>query len=214
MSLSKIGKLKNAFKTGTKEDLDEAFGGFSDLDTAMKWAYRVNTDRKGNQQFLSTDRIFEAVKDKFGGNHTREEVEKALDNATKTVDLKSFLFGSKGVAGKTNGVLSGIGSVLKAIAPELILSLGIAGVTAAWKGLDNQFNLTKATTSKKYEKAKEEHETAQSDLEAAQSEYNTNQDRIYELRAKENKSLEESQELNNLQDQNELLGAQVSLKEN
>lgn len=213
MSLSKIGKLKNAFKTGTKEDLDEAFGGFSDLDTAMKWAYRVNTDRKGNQQFLSTDRIFEAVKDKFGGNHTREEVEKALDNATKTVDLKSFLFGSKGVAGKTNGVLSGIGSVLKAIAPELILSLGIAGVTAAWKGLDNQFNLTKATTSKKYEKAKEEHETAQSDLEAAQSEYNTNQDRIYELRAKENKSLEESQELNNLQDQNELLGAQVSLKE-
>ena len=213
MSLSKIGKLKNAFKTGTKEDLNEAFGGFSDLDTAMKWAYRVNTDRKGNQKFLSTDQIFEAVKNKFGEEYTKEEVEKALDNATKTVDLKSFLFGSKGVSGKASGVLSGIGSVLKAIAPELILSLGIAAVTATWKGLDNQFDLTKGTTTKKYQKAQEKNETAQSDLETAQSAYETNQDRIQELRAKENRSLEESQELNTLQDQNELLGAQVSLKQ-
>ena len=213
MSLSKIGKLKNAFKTGTKEDLNEAFGGFSDFETAMKWAYRVNTDRKGNQKFLSTDQIFEAVKNKFGEEHTKEEVEKALDNATQTVDLKSFLFGSKGVAGKASGVLSGIGSVLKAIAPELILSLGIAAVTATWKGLDNQFDLTKATTTKKYQKAQEKNETAQSDLETAQSAYATNQDRIQELRAKENRSLEESQELNTLQDQNELLGAQVSLKQ-
>lgn len=205
--------MKNAFKSGKKEDLDEAFGGFSNLDTAMKWAYRVNTDRKGNQKFLSTDQIFEAVKDKFGEEHTKEEVEKALDNATKTVDLKSFLFGSKGVAGKASGVLSGIGSVLKAIAPELILSLGIAAVTATWKGLDNQFDLTKATTTKKYQKAQEKNETAQSDLETAQSAYATNQDRIQELRAKENRSLEESQELNTLQDQNELLGAQVSLKQ-
>ena len=153
MSLSKIGKLKNAFKSGTEKDLDEAFGGFSDLDTAMKWAYRVNTDRKGNQKFLSTDQIFEAVKNKFGEEYTKEEVEKALNNATKTVDLKSFLFGSKGVAGKASGVLSGIGSVLKAIAPELFLSLGIAAVTATWKALDNQFDLTKATTTKKYQKA-------------------------------------------------------------
>ena len=213
MSLSKIGKLKNAFKSGTEKDLDEAFGGFSDLDTAMKWAYRVNTDRKGNQKFLSTDQIFEAVKNKFGEEYTKEEVEKALNNATKTVDLKSFLFGSKGVAGKASGVLSGIGSVLKAIAPELFLSLGIAAVTATWKALDNQFDLTKATTTKKYQKAQEKNETAQSDLETAQSAYATNQDRIQELRSKENRSLEESQELNTLQDQNELLGAQVSLKQ-
>lgn len=187
--------------------LAAALGEIGDQNKAVNWITKYGKE-------LDSGIAYQALVQKFGKDKITEEM---MSKIGYTAGSAGGKVGDVAVGAGLLGSLKDTGSGLLAFIKPLLPILGIAGAigvgTLAWKGLDNQFNLTKATTTKKYQKAQEKNETAQSDLETAQSAYETNQDRIYELRAKENKSLDESRELNTLENQNELLGAQVSLKQ-
>ena len=66
---------------------------------------------------------------------------------------------------------------------------------------------------KHYSQSTQEYANNQSELESLQSQRDSNQERIYELRAKENKSTDEKAELSQLQEENNLLDSQVAIKE-
>lgn len=214
MSLSKIGKVSSTIKTLT------AFSGkkgFKDFAVALQGVGSASkaTDyiaRYGKE--LNSKAAYNALVKAYGKEQITSDMMAKIGYTAGGVGSKvgDVAIGA-GMLTSLKNTGTGLLTFLKPYAPLLIgAALASAGY-AGFKFLDNQFDLTKSTTSKKYETAKEKNSEAQSDLETAKSEYSSNQDRIYELRAKENKSLEESQELNTLQDQNELLGAQVSLKE-
>lgn len=221
MSLKKIGALTSVLgilktTSGTGGDVVKTLSKFGDLDSAAKYLVRSNNRGKSTlSQSVLFNLLNGAYGTKHGGSHTENEVSASLEAAMQNPSNKNITssFALTGMLTSLKNAGSGLLTFLKPFLPVIIgtalVGLGYTG----FKALDNKFDLTKGTTTKKYETAKEEHETAQSDLKAAQSEYDSNQDRIYELRAKANRTLDESQELNNLQDQNELLGAQVSLKE-
>lgn len=73
--------------------------------------------------------------------------------------------------------------------------------------------LTKGMADKHYSQSTQEYANNQSELESLQSQRDSNQERIYELRAKENKSTDEKAELSQLQEENNLLDSQVAIKE-
>ena len=52
------------------------------------------------------------------------------------------------------------------------------------------------------------------ELSTKQSQYDTNQDRIHELRATQNRTSDENAELSQLTKENSLLGTQVSVQKN
>ena len=107
----------------------------------------------------------------------------------------------------------GLLTVLKSFAPVLA---GIATAFVAFKGfqwLDDKLTLTKGTADKHYEESIQKYTQAQSDLSNLQSQYENNQQRIYELRAKQNRSQSDNLELDQLQSENNLLGTQVDIKE-
>lgn len=213
MSLDKVGKLTRNFNavkngTGSLKDFYNAVSGIGDLDKAAEYLVK-NNKKNGIDKSNLVNILLGAFQDK---NET--QVTDSLDKAlSKSSTIMGTGFSLKNIGDSIKNTGSGLLTLLKPYAPlivgTIVTGLGVAG----FKALDNAFDLTKGTTTKKYESAKEKHENAQADLETAQSEYASNQERIYELRAQENRSLSESQELSNLQNQNELLGAQVSLKE-
>ena len=212
MSLSKIGKLKTAFNNRSSQGVASALGAFANVSTAGKWLGQINVQKNG-QSIMTQKRMIDILKSQYAGA-SEEEIVAALNKGAASANIGNIaLSGTGGMLTSLKNAGSGLLTFLKPYAP-LIIGTALAGLGyTGFKILDNKFDLTKGTTTKKYETAKEKNSEAQSDLETAKSEYSSNQDRIYELRAKENRSLEESQELNTLQDQNELLGAQVSLKE-
>lgn len=212
MSLSKIGNLKSAFKARSTSGVSSALAAFGNVGLAGRWLGQINVSKNG-ENIMTQEKMINLLRSKYP-DASEEEILNALNKGAANASAGTMAAtGATGILGTLKTAGAGLATVLK---PLLPVFAGIAAVFAAYQGfkaLDNQFDLTKGTTTKKYETAKEKHQKAQSDLETAQSEYDSNQERIYELRAQENRSLSESQELSNLQDQNELLGAQVSLKE-
>ena len=96
-----------------------------------------------------------------------------------------------------------------------MLAVG-AGIFAGIKGyqaLNDKFTLTKGMADKHYSQSTQEYANNQSELESLQSQRDSNQERIYKLRAKENKSTDEKAELSQLQEENNLLDSQVAIKE-
>ena len=212
MSLSKIGNLKSAFKARSTSGVSSALAAFGNVGLAGRWLGQINVSKNG-ENIMTQEKMINLLRSKYP-DASEEEILNALNKGATNASAGTMAAtGATGILGTLKNAGVGLATVLK---PLLPVFAGVAAVFAAYQGfkaLDNQFDLTKGTTTKKYETAKEKHQKAQSDLETAQSEYDSNQERIYELRAQENRSLSESQELSNLQDQNELLGAQVSLKE-
>ncbi len=212
MSLSKIGNLKSAFKARSTSGVSSALAAFGNVGLAGRWLGQINVSKNG-KNIRTQEKMINLLRSKYP-DASEEEILNALNKGAANASAGTMAAtGATGILGTLKNAGAGLATVLK---PLLPVFAGVAAVFAAYQGfkaLDNQFDLTKGTTTKKYEAAKEKHQKAQSDLETAQSEYDSNQERIYELRAQENRSLSESQELSNLQDQNELLGAQVSLKE-
>ena len=213
MSLKKIGKFNNATRlfngVSTREDvvsLATALAASGNASKGVNWITKYGKN-------LDSGVAYQAMVKAFGKENITEDMMAKIGYTAGGAGKVGDVAIGAGMLTSLKNTGSGLAAILKPFLPVIIgtalAGLGYAGI----KALDNKFDLTKATTTKKYQKAQEKNETAQSDLETAQSAYETNQDRIQELRVKENRSLEESQELNNLQDQNELLGAQVSLKQ-
>lgn len=198
MSLSKIGKVSNAVK------LLKAAGNMS---AGVNWISKYG-------KVLDSGIVYQALKQAFPGESLTEEMLSKIGYTAGNASGKvGDAVAGAGLIASLKDTGTGLISFLKPFLP-VIIGAAVAGIGyTGFKALDNQIGITKSGTSKKYQETKEKHETAQSDYEEAKSQYDSNQDRIYELRAKQNKSFSENQELNTLQNQNELLGAQVNLKE-
>lgn len=215
MSLQKIGNLTNAVntlkkKSGTGKDIISTLSSFGDLSTAAK--YLVSTNKKG-EKTLSEKTLFNLLKGAYG-NLGEEAISEALKQGIKTSSIKGAL--SSGISGLVSGigtVGTGLVSFLGSIWPLLAVGGGIFAGIKGYQALNDKFTLTKGMADKHYSQSTQEYANNQSELESLQSQRDSNQERIYELRAKENKSTDEKAELSQLQEENNLLDSQVAIKE-
>lgn len=215
MSLQKIGNLTNAVntlkkKSGTGKDIISTLSSFGDLSTAAK--YLVSTNKKG-EKTLSEKTLFNLLKGAYG-NLGEEAISEALEQGIKTSSIKGAL--SSGISGLVSGIGAagtGLVSFLGSIWPLLAVGGGIFAGVKGYQALNDKFTFTKGMADKHYSQSTQEYANNQSELESLQSQRDSNQERIYELRAKENKSTDEKAELSQLQEENNLLDSQVAIKE-
>lgn len=215
MSLQKIGNLTNAVntlkkKSGTDKDIISTLSSFGDLSTAAK--YLVSTNKKG-EKTLSEKTLFNLLKSAYG-NLGEEAISEALKQGIKTSSIKGAL--SSGISGLVSGIGAagtGLVSFLGSIWPLLAVGGGIFAGVKGYQALNDKFTFTKGMADKHYSQSTQEYANNQSELESLQSQRDSNQERIYELRAKENKSTDEKAELSQLQEENNLLDSQVAIKE-
>ena len=210
MSLGKIGKLNNTIKglnngIGTSKNLMNSLSDFGDINTAAKWLVRSNA----NEVYKTKDlrgMLYKA----YQSTGIDEDKAKSIFDAAL---LNSTVEGKMG-AGETKiaNAFAGLGAFLKSIWPVLAVAGGIAAGTAAWKWADDKFTLTKATAKKHSDESAQAYQDAKTELSTKQSQYDTNQDRIHELRATQNRTSDESAELSQLTKENSLLGTQVSVQ--
>lgn len=189
-----------------------------DLDTAGKWFGRLNTNKDGSST-ISEDIFSGIFTELFKGSG--DEIKEAIAKGTASSGFKGALSaGISGLAGGLSGFATKIGTVgtgLVSFLGSILPALAVVGtIFAGIKGyqfLNDKFTLTKGMADKHYSQSTQEYANNQSELESLQSQRDTNQERIYELRAKENKSTDEKAELSQLQEENNLLDSQVAIKE-
>ena len=208
MSLQKIGNLTKSFNEYKSNPLDptglaKSLSEFGDIKEASKNLKRVNSDG-----YLSDDiaASFLAKAYKSSG-----ETLEGASKAYSSTGIVGSLFGGAGLKAGLSSVGSGLLTVFKSIAPVAGAALAIGIATKLGKTVWDEV-LTNNGAKKRYEASSKKYSDTQSELSSLQSQYDTNQDRIYELRAKKNRSTTENAELSKLRDENTLLDSQLSIK--
>ncbi|WP_368214095.1 hypothetical protein, partial [Blautia sp. RTP21359st1_E11_RTP21359_211015] len=189
-----------------------------DFNTAGKWFGRLNTKSDGSS--IITDGVTEIFSQLFT-QATGDDLEKSLAKGAASSGFKGALSaGASGLAGGLSGIVTKVGTLgsgLLTALGSILPALAVVGTIAAGIGgfhlLNDKFTLTKGMADKHYSQSTQEYANNQSELESLQSQRDSNQERIYELRAKENKSTDEKAELSQLQEENNLLDSQVAIKE-
>lgn len=206
MSLGKIGKLANVFNAfkqspfSNKSDMISSLAAFGNINKAASYLNKVNSDGAISNT-ASKMLLYKAY---AASGITKEEVGEALNNN---------LAGSSkfGLLGNIKNVGSGIATVFKSIAPMMIpLIIGAAGIKAGKMLWDNV--LTDNAAQKNLQESVQKYKTEKSDLDNLQSQKETNKQRVYELRAKSNRTAAEDNELNNLLNEDSILDTQIGLK--
>lgn len=206
MSLGKIGKLTNVFNAfkqspfSNKSDMISSLAAFGNINKAASYLNKVNSDGAISNT-ASKMLLYKAY---AASGITKEEAGEALNNN---------LAGSSkfGLLGNIKNVGSGIAAVFKSIAPMMIpLIIGAAGIKAGKMLWDNV--LTDNAAQKNLQESVQKYKTEKSDLDNLQSQKETNKQRVYELRAKSNRTAAEDNELNNLLNEDSILDAQIGLK--
>lgn len=210
MSLSKIGKLTSAFSSFKNNPLDltnmaTALASVGNVDNAAKYLVKIN---KQNDNFLGENAMAVLLRKAYRSSGINQEmamgsINNALANSSK--------FSMGGMLGSLSAVGTGIATMFESIAP-VIIPLIIAAVAAkAGKMAWDNF-ATNTAAKKQYQTSSKAYQEAVSERDSVQSEYDSNKERIQELRAKANRTVDESKELSNLQSQNDLLNSQLSVK--
>ena len=205
MSLGKIGKLTNVFNAfkqspSNKSDMISSLAAFGNINKAASYLNKVNSDGA----ISNTDSKMLLYKAYAASGITKEEAGEALNNN---------LAGSSkfGLLGNIKNVGSGIATVFKSIAPMMIpLIIGAVGIKAGKMLWDNV--LTDNAAQKNLQESVQKYKTEKSDLDNLQSQKETNKQRVYELRAKSNRTAAEDNELNNLLNEDSILDTQIGLK--
>lgn len=202
MSLGKIGKLTNAFNAfkQNKSDMISSLAAFGNINKAASYLNKVNSDGAISNT-ASKMLLYKAY---AASGITKEEAGEALNNN---------LAGSSkfGLLGNIKNVGSGIATVFKSIAPMMIpLIIGAVGIKAGKMLWDNV--LTDNAAQKNLQESVQKYKTEKSDLDNLQSQKETNKQRVYELRAKSNRTAAEDNELNNLLNEDSILDTQIGLK--
>ena len=210
MSLSKIGKLTSTFNSFKNNPLDltnmaTALASVGNVDNAAKYLVKMN---KQNGNFLGENAMAVLLSKAYRSSGINQEmamgsINNALANSSK--------FSMGGMLGSLSAVGTGIATMFESIAP-VIIPLIIAAVAAkAGKMAWDNF-ATNTAAKKQYQTSSKAYQEAASERDSVQSEYDSNKERIQELRAKANRTVDESKELSNLQNQNDLLNSQLSVK--
>lgn len=206
MSLGKIGKLTNVFNAfkqspfSNKSDMISSLAAFGNINKAASYLNKVNSDGAISNT-ASKMLLYKAY---AASGITKEEAGEALNNN---------LAGSSkfGLLGNIKNVGSGIATMFKSIAPMMIpLIIGAVGIKAGKMLWDNV--LTDNAAQKNLQESVQKYKTEKSDLDNLQSQKETNKQRVYELRAKSNRTSAEDNELNNLLNEDSILDTQIGLK--
>ena len=208
MSLSKIGKATTLAKTldafkagGSITDTISSLKAFGNVDVAAKYMAQ-------NKSNLPDATLVLMLQQAYGKNSS---VENAMQTAlADTVNIGSK-FSMSGMLGSLSAIGTGIATVFQSIAPVLIPVVVTAVAAKLGKMAWDNF-ATNTAAKKKYQTSSKAYQEADSERDSVQSEYDSNKERIQELRAKANRTVDESKELSNLQSQNDLLNSQLSVK--
>lgn len=212
MSLSKIGKVSNAVKLlNTAATRGDIATGISSLSNSLRAAGNMSAGVNWISKYgkvLDSGIAYQALKQAFPKESLTEDMLAKIGYTANGA-------GKVGNASKFSSVgstFAGLGTFLKSIWPVLAVVGGIAVGTAAWKWADDKFTITKATAKKHSDESAQAYQNAKTELSTKQSQYDTNQDRIHELRATQNRTSDENAELSQLTKENSLLGTQVSVQ--
>ena len=212
MSLSKIGKVSNAVKLlNTAATSGDIATGISSLSNSSRAAGNMSAGVNWISKYgkvLDSGIAYQAPKQAFPEESLTEDMLAKIGYTANGA-------GKVGNASKFSSVgstFAGLGAFLKSIWPVLAVVGGIAAGTAAWKWADDKFTITKATAKKHSDESAQAYQNAKTELSTKQSQYDTNQDRIHELRATQNRTSDENAELSQLTKENSLLGTQVSVQ--
>lgn len=212
MSLSKIGKVSNAVKLlNTAATSRDIATGISSLSNSLRAAGNMSAGVNWISKYgkvLDSSIAYQALKQAFPKESLTEDMLAKIGYTANGA-------GKVGNASKFSSVgstFAGLGAFLKSIWPVLAVVGGIAAGTAAWKWADDKFTITKATAKKHSDESAQAYQNAKTELSTKQSQYDTNQDRIHELRATQNRTSDENAELSQLTKENSLLGTQVSVQ--
>lgn len=213
MSLNKIGKFSSAIKT---MNTVSALKGFDSLVNTLKSTGDIAAGTNLITRYgknLNSKLAYSALAKSFGEENITDEIKAAIGYSAagasgKVGDVSQL----NNLEGKAGTAFAGLGAFLKSIWPVLAVIGGISLGTAAWKWADDKFTLTKATAKKHSDESAQAYQNAKTELSTKQSQYDTNQDRIHELRATQNRTSDENAELSQLTKENSLLGTQVSVQ--
>ena len=212
MSLSKIGKITNALKGAYTAE------GVANLAATLKSTGDVTTSatilgKYFTQSQLSPEIRKQAMLQAYGEAEVTEDILKAAGAGTTAKTAGTFAFGASNLIDSLKNAGKGLLTVIKPILPILGVVAAIGAGKMIWNWADDKFTLTKETADKKSDEAHKTYTDNKTELDSLQSQYDSNQDRIYELRAKQNKSANEAAELKQLQAENNMLGTQVNIQD-
>lgn len=212
MSLSKIGKITNALKGASTAE------GVANLAATLKSTGDVTTSatilgKYFTQSQLSPEIRKQAMLQAYGEAEVTEDILKAAGAGTTAKTAGTFAFGASNLIDSLKNAGKGLLTVIKPILPILGVVTAIGAGKMIWNWADDKFTLTKETADKKSDEAHKTYTDNKTELDSLQSQYDSNQDRIYELRAKQNKSANEAAELKQLQAENNMLGTQVNIQD-
>lgn len=211
MSLSKIGKVGNAVKLlNTAATSRDIATGISSLSNSLRAAGNMSAGVNWISKYgkgLDSGIAYQALKQAFPKESLTEDMLAKIGYTANGA-------GKVGNAPKFSSVgstFAGLGTFFKSIWPVLAVVSGITIGTAAGKMLwDNV--LTDNAAQKNLQESVQKYKTEKSDLDNLQSQKETNKQRVYELRAKSNRTAAEDNELNNLLNEDSILDAQIGLK--
>ena len=210
MSLNKIGKATTLAKA---LDSFKLGGSISDTISSLRAFGNVNDAAKylaKNRGSLPDATSILMLQQAYGKNSIVEETMQSELSKNQIVQNES-IGKSAGLFASFKNVGSGIATVFKSIAPMMIpLIIGAAGIKAGKMLWDNV--LTDNAAQKNLQESVQKYKTEKSDLDNLQSQKETNKQRVYELRAKSNRTSAEDNELNNLLNEDSILDTQIGLK--
>lgn len=210
MSLNKIGKATTLAKA---LDSFKLGGSISDTISSLRAFGNVNDAAKylaKNRGSLPDATSILMLQQAYGKNSMVEETMQSELSKNQIVQNES-IGKSAGLFASFKNVGSGIATVFKSIAPMMIpLIIGAAGIKAGKMLWDNV--LTDNAAQKNLQESVQKYKTEKSDLDNLQSQKETNKQRVYELRAKSNRTSAEDNELNNLLNEDSILDTQIGLK--
>lgn len=210
MSLNKIGKATTLAKA---LDSFKLGGSISDTISSLRAFGNVNDAAKylaKNRGSLPDATSICMLQQAYGKNSMVEETMQSELSKNQIVQNES-IGKSAGLFASFKNVGSGIATVFKSIAPMMIpLIIGAAGIKAGKMLWDNV--LTDNAAQKNLQESVQKYKTEKSDLDNLQSQKETNKQRVYELRAKSNRTSAEDNELNNLLNEDSILDTQIGLK--
>lgn len=210
MSLNKIGKATTLAKA---LDSFKLGGSISDTISSLRAFGNVNDAAKylaKNRGSLSDAKSIWMLQQAYGKNSMVEETMQSELSKNQIVQNEG-IGKSAGLFASFKNVGSGIATVFKSIAPMMIpLIIGAVGIKAGKMLWDNV--LTDNAAQKNLQESVQKYKTEKSDLDNLQSQKETNKQRVYELRAKSNRTSAEDNELNNLLNEDSILDTQIGLK--
>lgn len=199
--------------SGSLKSVNDALVSFGDSKVAATALAKIGIEKGISDEVLTTMLQSAYGATTVAASSAGNIMSEALSDAKSVApQASSAISGVSGAFNTAKTAASGFLTTIKAILPTLgLFAIGTTAVIAGKFAWDHIF--TNNAANKQYSKSVDKYNDAKSEVNSLQSQYDQNQDRIQELRVKENRSPDENIELSNLQKENQLIIPQKNIKE-